>query len=170
MGNVLRLAIVDPNDISREALKNMLLGLDTVWLEAECSRYEFFTDVVGQSRPDVGIICLDENPDKAIRLVENLREIAECSVVVVSSSNDGDLILRSMRAGAKEFLTQPLTVDELLAAFERIGQQRAGGGGAKNRGCCCIAVAGAGGGFRRRRGGGDPGHRGHRAARTGVLG
>ncbi|MCA9149377.1 MAG: AAA family ATPase [Planctomycetales bacterium] len=146
MGNVLRLAIVDPNDISREALKNMLLGLDTVWLEAECSRYEFFTDVVGQSRPDVGIICLDENPDKAIRLVENLREIAECSVVVVSSSNDGDLILRSMRAGAKEFLTQPLTVDELLAAFERIGQQRAGGGGAKNRGCCCIAVAGAGGG------------------------
>ena len=25
----------------------MLLGLDTVWLEAECSRYEFFADVVG---------------------------------------------------------------------------------------------------------------------------
>ena len=146
MGNVLRLAIVDPNDITREALKNMLLGLDTVWLEAECSRYEFFTDVVGQSRPDVGVICLDDNPDKAIRLVENLREIAECMVVVVSSSNDGDLILRSMRAGAKEFLTQPLTVDELLAAFERIGQQRTGGGGTKNRGCCCVSVAGAGGG------------------------
>jgi pilus assembly protein CpaE len=146
MGNVLRLAIVDPNDINREALKNMLLGMDTVWLEAECSRYEFFTDVVGQSNPDVGVVSIDENPEKAIRLIENLREIADCSVVVVSSSNDGDLILRSMRAGAKEFLTQPLTVDELAAAFDRIGQLRAGSGATRNRGCTSIAIAGAGGG------------------------
>jgi pilus assembly protein CpaE len=146
MGSVLRLAIVDPNDVSREALKNMLLGMDTVWLEAECSRYEFFTDVVGQSAPDVGVVCVDEDPDKAIRLIENLREVADCSVVVVSSSNNGDMILRAMRAGAKEFLTQPLTVDELVAAFERIGQQRAGSGANKTRGCVCIAVSGAGGG------------------------
>ena len=48
MPNVLRIAVVDPKDSSREALKSMLLGLDTVWLEAECSRYEFFGDVVGQ--------------------------------------------------------------------------------------------------------------------------
>jgi pilus assembly protein CpaE len=146
MGSVLRLAIVDPNDISRDTLKNMLLGMDTVWLEAECSRYEFFTDVVGQSSPDVGVVCIDENPDKAIRLIENLREVADCSVVVVSSSNNGDMILRAMRAGAKEFLTQPLTVDELIAAFERIAQQRAGSGASKSRGCTCVALAGAGGG------------------------
>jgi hypothetical protein len=49
MSNVLRLAIVDPSDSSRSQLKNMLLGMDIVWLEAECSRYEFFADVVGQA-------------------------------------------------------------------------------------------------------------------------
>ena len=38
MSNVLRLAIVDPSDASREALKSTMLGLETVWLEAECSR------------------------------------------------------------------------------------------------------------------------------------
>ncbi len=146
MGSVLRLAIVDPNDMSRESLKNMLLRMDSVWLEAECSRFEFFTDVVAQSNPDVGVVCVDEDPDKAIRLIENLRETADCSVVVVSSSNNGDLILRAMRAGAKEFLTQPLTVDELVSAFDRIGQQRHGAGTSKNRGCICIAIAGAGGG------------------------
>ena len=146
MGNVLRLAIVDPSDANREALKKMLLGMDTVWLEAECSRYEFFTDVIGQTSPDVGIVSLDENADKAIKLIENLREVSECSVVVVSSSNDGDLILRAMRAGAKEFLTQPLTVDEMMAAFERVAEHRMGGASAKNRGCTCVAIAGAGGG------------------------
>ena len=73
MGNVLRLAIVDPDDTSREALKNLLLGMDTVWLEAECSKYEYFTDVVDQSNPDVGVVTIDDDPDKAIRLIEQLR-------------------------------------------------------------------------------------------------
>ena len=38
MTNVLRLAIVDPNDAHRESLKKMLLGMDMCWLEAESSR------------------------------------------------------------------------------------------------------------------------------------
>lgn len=146
MGNVLRLAIVDPTDRSRDALKNMLLRMDTVWLEAECSRYEFFCDVVAQSHPDVVIVSLDENPGRAVSLVEQLRDSADCSIVVASSSNDGELILRAMRAGAKEFLTQPLTMDELVSAFERILHQRSGSNVVKGRGCACIAVSGASGG------------------------
>ena len=46
MNNVLRIAIVDPDDVSRESLKNLILGMNTIWLEAECSRYEFFSDVI----------------------------------------------------------------------------------------------------------------------------
>ena len=64
MTNVLRLAIVDPNDTARESLKSMLLGMDMVWLEAECSRYEFFADVVAQTHPDIGVVALDDDPDK----------------------------------------------------------------------------------------------------------
>ena len=45
MKSVLRLATVDPDEQSRNSIKSMLLGVDTVWLEAECSRYEFFMDV-----------------------------------------------------------------------------------------------------------------------------
>ena len=75
MSNVLRLAIVDPSDSSRTQLKNMLLGMDIVWLEAECSRYEFFADVVAQTRPDIGVIGIDTNPDKALKLLEQVREL-----------------------------------------------------------------------------------------------
>ena len=64
MSNVLRLAIVDPNDSTRDALKNLLLGMDMVWLEAECSRYEFFADVVGQTNPDIGLVVMDAAPEK----------------------------------------------------------------------------------------------------------
>src|SRR5262245_51608370 len=114
MGNVLRIAIVDPKDSTREALKATLLGLDTVWLEAECSRYEFFGDVVGQTSPEIGLVAIDSNPDKALDLVSALSKSApECAILVTSTSTDGKLILRAMRAGAKEFLTQPLKTEDL---------------------------------------------------------
>lgn len=146
MSTVLRLAIVDPHDGARESLKAMLLGMDMVWLEAECSRYEFFADVVGQTQPDVGVVALDANPEKALALLDNVRQIApNCSLLVVSSSTDGQLILRSMRAGAKEYLNTPLQVEDLIAALHRIGNQGAAGGG-KGRGCTVIAVGGATGG------------------------
>ncbi len=147
MPNVLRIAVVDPKDSSRDALKSMLLGLDTVWLEAECSRYEFFTDVVGQTNPDVGFIALDSNPDKALELLESLaRSAPKCDLLVTSTSTDGNLILRSMRAGAKEFLTQPLQTEDLAAALQRVARQRAGSSGSASPGCSIIALTGATGG------------------------
>jgi pilus assembly protein CpaE len=147
MPSVLRIAVVDPKDASREALKSMLLGLDSVWLEAECSRYEFFGDVVGQTNPEVGFVALDSNPDKALDLVMSLAKSApDCAILVTSSSTDGNLILRAMRAGAKEFLTQPLKPEDLAAALQRVSRQRFGSSGGSARGCSVIAFTGATGG------------------------
>jgi pilus assembly protein CpaE len=148
MSNVLRLAIVDPNDAKREALKGMLLGMDMIWLEAECSRYEFFGDVVAQTNPDIGLVAVDHDPARGLDLVGRLGASSpECAVLVVSSSNDGNLILRVLRAGAKEFLTQPVRIEDLLAALGRISERRFGrSGDNKPRGSQVIAVAGAIGG------------------------
>jgi pilus assembly protein CpaE len=147
MSNVLRLAIVDPNDSTRESLKAMLLGMDMIWLEAECSRYEFFADVVAQTSPEIGLVAIDKDPAKGLELVARLVQASpECAVLVVSSSNDGQLILQAMRAGAKEFLTQPVRIEDLLGALGRISERRFGKGDKRPRGCQVIAVCGAIGG------------------------
>lgn len=147
MSNVLRIAIVDPVDVSRDALKSTLLGMDTVWLEAECSRYEFFSDVVAQTHPDIGIVALNHDPEKALTLVNQLRDNSpDCSIIVISSSTDGNLILRAMRAGVKEFLPQPVRIEDLVAALDRIGSARFGRGDSKARSSSVIAVCGATGG------------------------
>jgi len=147
MSNVLRLAIVDPNDSTREALKSTFLGMEMIWLEAECSRYEFFADVVAQTNPDIGVVAVDRDPNKALELIGKLSQSSpECAILVISSSADGNLILQSMRAGAKEFITQPVRIEDLLAALGRISQRRFGGGEKKPRGCQVIAVGGTIGG------------------------
>jgi pilus assembly protein CpaE len=147
MTNVLRLALVDPNDSTRESLKSILLSMDVVWLEAECSRYEFFSDVLSQTKPDIGVVVLDTNPEKAVTLIAHLRTSSpECSILAVSSSADGELILKSIRSGAKEFLTLPVRVEDLVAALDRISNAHLGIGETRSRGCTAIAIAGATGG------------------------
>jgi pilus assembly protein CpaE len=147
MSNVLRLALVDPNDSTRERLKSLLLSMETVWLEADCSRYEFFSDVIAQTIPDVGVIALDSDPELSVSLIERLtREYPSCVLLVVSSSTDGQLILRSIRAGAREFLTLPIEKNELDAALLRVSVQKFGANEGKKAGCEVIAIAGATGG------------------------
>lgn len=148
MKSVVRLAIVDPYDTSRAALKNLLLGIDMVWLEAECSRYEFFPDVVAQTQPDIAIVSLDSDASRGLALVAKVTQmLPDCSVLVVSSSQEGSLILQAMRNGAKEFLSYPLKLDDFLAALDRIKQtQSARSGDGSVRSSQVFTVAGVAGG------------------------
>lgn len=148
MKTVVRLALVDPHDTTRSALKSLMLGIDTVWLEAECSRYDFFFDVVTQTQPDIALVALDSDHNKALALVAKItQELPSCNVLVISSSTEGSLILQAMRNGAKEFLGLPLKLEDVLSALERIRQtQMSRTGDSQVRSCQVIAVAGAGGG------------------------
>jgi len=148
MKSVLRLATVDPDERSRNSLKTMLLGVDTVWLEAECSRYEFFMDVVRQTQPDIALVNIDSNHARAIQLVgEVSRAVTNCAVLVVSSSTEGSLILQAMRNGAREFLNMPLLLDDFIAALDRIRVSMGGSSGeGAGRVGQIISIAGVGGG------------------------
>src|SRR5438552_7091798 len=72
MKDVQRVAIVDPSDSTREPLRNLLLGIESVWLEAECSRYEFFVDVARQTTPDLAVIALDADLPRAVQLIAQM--------------------------------------------------------------------------------------------------
>ncbi|MCA9009051.1 MAG: pilus assembly protein CpaE [Planctomycetaceae bacterium] len=148
MKSVLRLATVDPDERTRNSLKTMLLGIDTVWLEAECARYEFFMDVAQQTQPDIALINVDSNHAKGVQLVgEVSRALPNCSVLVVSASQEGSLILQVMRNGAREFLNMPLQLDDFIAALDRIRISLGGTAGDGNvRVGQIITIAGVGGG------------------------
>src|SRR5271165_6701729 len=125
MKDVQRVAIVDPSDSTREPLRNLLLGVESVWLEAECARYEFFLDVVGQSNPDLVVVALDADHNKAMQLISQLgSERPGLPILAVSARGDGQSILQALRNGAKEFLTQPVVLEELLTALQRLRASR----------------------------------------------
>src|ERR1700682_665712 len=121
MREVLRIAIVDPSETTREPLRNLLMGVESVWLEAECARYEFFFDVIHQSELDVAVISLDADHAKALQLISQVTaEYPHLPILAVSGRGDGQSILQALRSGAKEFLTAPVVLEELLKALQRL--------------------------------------------------
>lgn len=146
MNSVVRLAIVDPNDASRNSLKTLLLGIDMVWLEAECSRYEFFADVINQTQPQIALVALDDDPEKGLALIAKItQDLPTCSVLVISTSQEGSLILQAMRNGAREFLSLPLRLEDFLAALDRIQSNSTSADG-RVRKCEVISINGVSGG------------------------
>ena len=151
--DVQRVAIMDPSDATRDQLRTLLLGMEQVWLEVECARYEFFYDVIRESNPDVALISLDADQQKALQLIGQLNnEKPDLAVLAVSAKNDGQAILQALRNGAREFLTAPVVLEEMLTALQRLrrarpaGEQKPGSIGSIKVNSQVISVIGSRGG------------------------
>jgi pilus assembly protein CpaE len=113
-----RVAIVDPTESSRETLRTLLLGVDFVWLEAECARYEYFFDVIAQSMPDLAIVSLDADKPRALQMIGQLA-VDQPKLAILTISKDHQALLLSLQRGAKYFLTEPVELEDLLSALRR---------------------------------------------------
>src|SRR3954466_4158363 len=113
-----RIAIVDPNEATRESLRTLLLGVDFVWLEAECARYEYFFDVIHNSPPDLAIVALAADKAKAQTMIGQL-SVEHPKLPILTISHDHQALLQSLQKGAKYFLTHPVGLEDMLAALRR---------------------------------------------------
>lgn len=113
-----RVAIVDPSESSRESLRTLLLGVDFVWLEAECARYEYFSEVLQQSMPDLAVVALDSDKNRALQMIGQLA-IEHPRLPILTISSDHQALLQSLQRGAKYFLTHPVQLEDLLSALRR---------------------------------------------------
>lgn len=120
--NLLRLVIMNPPDKGHEALRSMFTQIPYVWLQAECSKYEFLQEVIAnQTVPHVVVVAIDADLDKACRAIERLaQEMPNVGILAISKRDDGQAILKALRAGAKEFLTMPFGVDTLSEALRKL--------------------------------------------------
>lgn len=72
-------------------------------------------------RPSAAIITLGANSDQAIKLIQRLA-IESPKTALISAANDAapDLLLQSLRAGAREFLKLPISAEELKTVLDRV--------------------------------------------------
>ena len=123
--DAMSIALISPDEQQRMAIANALAGPEA-GLTREYSQYPALDDVprLMDRNHDVIIVELDSNPEYALDLVESICGIGAATVMVSSAHADSDLMIRCMRAGAREFLTDPLTPTAMAEALVRASVRR----------------------------------------------
>ncbi len=98
-------------------------------------------------KPMAAIITLGTNPDHAIKLIQRLgSEAPNTAVISAATDPSPDLVLQSLRAGAREFLQLPVREQELKTVLDRVAEFSAGRVEAPKRKGRVIAVFSSKGG------------------------
>ncbi len=81
------------------------------------------SDAISLEKPNLCFLDVGSSWDSAVTVMGELNSIeAGMPIVAISSGNDPDLILRSLRQGASEFLFQPFTVEQVGTALDRLAR------------------------------------------------
>jgi Flp pilus assembly CpaE family ATPase len=146
--NGLSIALIGPDEGRRKAATS-ILAVCQVGEIREFSSYPASLDEVPkllEPHYDVVIIDLDALPEYALELVENICAHDTATVMVYSLKADSELLVRCMRAGAREFLTLPFVQNTVAEALVRASVRRPATRVPKKAGGRLLAFLGAKGG------------------------
>jgi pilus assembly protein CpaE len=147
MKDLIRVVLVDPDEESRNALQRLLRGIGSLWLAEVVTSMQDACTRAGEIVGHVTIVVLDHDPAQAIELIQKLAQSNPGTVVLPASrSGDSGLILRAIRAGAREFLPLPAEQTELLDTISRLLRGHDESLHAQPQGPRIITVTGAIGG------------------------
>ncbi len=124
--SALAVLLIGPDYARRRALGEAFLE-QQVTIAGELGAYPNFNSVLKltESGCDVVVVDLDGDVDTALDLVEDIcSHNPALTVMVFSSSRDSELLVRCMRAGARELLTEPLKKGALVDAIVRASARR----------------------------------------------
>lgn len=148
MKDAIQAVIVDPVDGSREDLQRLLSGVNGLWVSDVIPAYTEVEGRVAATSPQLVVIDVDADPVQSVNLIRSIvKSNPGVSVLPASRVRDSSIILRVIRAGAREFLTLPSKGDELAETVDRLFNRKTETGGFSTcRSPQVIAVTGAAGG------------------------
>jgi pilus assembly protein CpaE len=146
-GDGLTVALIGPDEGRRYAVASALTGAPCR-VSQQLSSYPEPDHLPRLAKQDLDVILLDldSNPEYALELVESLCHSTQTTVMVYSAHLDSEIMLRCMRAGAREFLTYPTTPNAIAEAMVRASARRSAvRPGTKENGRLCVFCGAKGG-------------------------
>jgi pilus assembly protein CpaE len=145
--DVLSVAVIGPEQQGRMAVAKAVSGFNP-GVVREFSSYPQLDDLPKMLKSDFDVIIveLDTNPEHALDLVEHICGQISATVMVYSAHTDSELLVRCMRAGAREFLIQPIAPSTITEAMVRASVRRPAHRPTKQAGGKLLVFLGAKGG------------------------
>ncbi len=119
MTDTIRVLITDDHSIVREGLGLILETSDDIEVVGEAADGAEALRLVAEHAPDVVLMDLRMPGMDGLTAIEHLqRDHPQVAVVILTTYNEDDLMLRGLRAGAKGFLLKDTTRDTLLDTIQ----------------------------------------------------
>jgi pilus assembly protein CpaE len=117
----IRVLIVDDIPETRENLKKMLYFESDMEIVGTASSGEEAIELARQSQPHIVLMDINMPGLDGIAASEAItQEAPYAQIVMMSVQSEADYLRRSMLAGARDFLTKPFSMDELINTVRRV--------------------------------------------------
>ena len=124
MGHDVRFIVLNGEEHFAGELRALLLGISGVKIVAEVDEPALLAQAIQQFPADVALVNLDPTPDGILPVMaEAIKVSPDLTFFAVSASTDGQLILKTIRTGVREFLPKPIEQSALEEAVHKVATQ-----------------------------------------------
>ena len=119
MNHTIRVLITDDHSIVREGLTLILETAEHIEVVGEAADGAEALRLVAEQQPDVVLMDLRMPGMDGLTAIEHLsRDYPQVAIVILTTYNEDDLMLRGLQAGAKGFLLKDTSRDTLLETVQ----------------------------------------------------
>ncbi len=120
-GGVIRVVLVDDQTLIRHGIRELLALSEEVEVVADGADGDEALDLVEEHSPDVLLLDLRMPKRDGLATLEALAERGiDLPVLILTTFDDDDLVLRAIRAGARGFLLKDVTLEQLVEAIKEL--------------------------------------------------
>lgn len=115
-----KIIIMDTDETSRVILKDYISEIENTELAAEFVDYDLAGEYV-KHNDCIAVIDITDNENKAIDIIEKLnKHNKNAQIIAISNKTSTETIIKTMRAGAKEFITKPITKTQFINTIKEL--------------------------------------------------
>ena len=112
--------IIDKDDNSRYKLKKDLENTENIEVIGDFDSLMSGFNSIVQEKPSLIFIDISENINKTLEIIEIISiQLRSCIIYVTSPEMDKDVVIKALKAGAREFLAKPIQTQDLNIALEK---------------------------------------------------
>jgi len=120
-----RIVIVDDHELFREGLRLILNGEKSFEIVGDASNGLQAIDVISDLRPDVALLDITMPELSGIEIIPIIKQKSiETKILMLTASKDETKIFKSLKAGAKGYLSKNTSTSNLIKAIKLVNKDQ----------------------------------------------
>ena len=113
--------IIDSEETSRELIASYLETVDDINIIQQFKDILSAQDYIIENRPPLVIVNITKKTNISLDIISKLTTLVKnIKIIVLSYDTESDIVIKALRAGAREFLVKPLIEKDFVASVKKM--------------------------------------------------